>query len=312
MSPGRIDQSWRAIATPSKRYVIKTNSDNTRFLKEVIARVEASRDLFEEEYPPETPLTHVSVVRVFDDQDGFAKYGDTPPGAIGWFSPSTTELVLFDGVNIDRNVTYAVMTHEAFHQYCHFLFGKSEAHRWFDEGHGDYFGAFEFKRGKAIPGKKMPGGYNRVPEIKQMFRDKSYKPLSEHLYYNHGQWQGQGPTNVSCYAQSWSIIYFLRMGTRGKVSKRMWKKEYADILPHYTKALKSGFAEAYEELREAIKADAEAKGKTVTPGMLELDRSFISPKTKKKIWAAAMDASFGQIDLDEFQADWERFVDKEI
>ena len=66
-------EGWRAIATPSERYVIKTNSDNNKFLKEVIERVEASRDLFEAEYPPETPLTHVSVVRVFDKAEALVE-----------------------------------------------------------------------------------------------------------------------------------------------------------------------------------------------------------------------------------------------
>jgi hypothetical protein len=65
--------------------------------------------------------------------------------------------VLFDAVSVDRNMTYAVMSHEAFHQYCHFLFEQSEAHRWFDEGHGDYYGGVEFKGNKAVITSTMPG-----------------------------------------------------------------------------------------------------------------------------------------------------------
>ena len=55
-----------------------------------------------------------------------------------------------------------VMRHEAFHQYCHFLFGQSEAHRWFDEGHADYYGGMKVtgSRGKITP--KMPAGLDRL------------------------------------------------------------------------------------------------------------------------------------------------------
>ena len=61
-------------------------------------------------------------------------------------------------VEYDRNSTYAVMTHEAFHQYCFFLFDQSEAHRWFDEGHGDYYGGAKFSGRRAKITSKMPAG----------------------------------------------------------------------------------------------------------------------------------------------------------
>jgi len=292
---------WRALSTPSEKFIIKTSSDSAKFIKEVILRLERSREVFEEDFPPPEGFDAVSVVRICDSEVEFHKYGDTLPGVAGWFNPRSTELVLYDAVNIDRNQSYAVMTHEAFHQYCHYLFGKSEAHRWFDEGHGDYYGGIKFKGSRAKVTARMPGGLDRFMRAKELIKTDEVKPLKEHLNFNHPQWQRQGPTNTSPYEQSWSIIYMLRQGTEGKVTKKVWKKEYADIIPSYVTTLKAGFKAAYDELRE--KAGDEA-------GELEFDRSDINPERKAEIWEAAMEASWGQIDLDEFEANWKLYVVK--
>ncbi len=222
----RATGGWRAAPTPSKRFIIKTDSDDKDFIAKVIARLEKSRDLFEQDFPPKEPLTHVSIVRVCGTEEVFHSYGGTGGGVAGWFSPASTELVLYDGKNTDRNMTFAVMSHEAFHQYCHFLFQESEAHRWFDEGHGDYYGGAKMGRSKQAPMKitpKMPAGLGRLGIIREMVRTATYAPLEDHLNYSHGQWQSQGPSNVSCYAQSWSIVYMLRQGALGKVPKKVWK-----------------------------------------------------------------------------------------
>ena len=165
----RDQGGWRAYPTPSKRYIIKYDGDDEKFIDKVIARLEASRDLFEKDFPPSKPIEHVSVVRICNTEEVFHSYGGTGGGVAGWFSPATTELVLYDNQQVDRNMTYAVMTHEGFHQYCHFLFNESEAHRWFDEGHGDYYGGAKMGRSKKSPMKitpKMPAGLGRIGEIR--------------------------------------------------------------------------------------------------------------------------------------------------
>ena len=129
---------WRALPTPSKKFIMVTSCENQKFIDEVIERLERSREIYEADYPPPADFTHVSIVRLCAKEEEFHRYGGTGGGVAGWFNPSTTELVLYDAKAIDRNISYAVMTHEGFHQYCHFLFGRSEAHRWFDEGLGDY------------------------------------------------------------------------------------------------------------------------------------------------------------------------------
>ncbi|MFT5284491.1 MAG: hypothetical protein ACI8TQ_000648, partial [Planctomycetota bacterium] len=303
---------WTVLPTPSKRYLIKTSSTNKKFVDEVIERLELSRDLFERDFPPEQPITDVSVVRICGTEKEFHSYGKTRRGVGGWFSPSSAELVIFDYRETDRNATYSVMSHEAFHQYCHYLFGRSEAHRWFDEGHGDYYGGVRFNLGKAKVTKKMPGGFNRLPVIKSMLQSDDQAPLAQHLYFDHAEWQSQGPSGVSCYAQSWSIIYMLRRGALGELPRKMWEPEYAEILPNYMRTLSQGFREAYEQLTILRKAEASEDGRELTPDELEFDSEDLEEETREEIWKVAMAESWGKIDLEAFEEHWLSFVRKQL
>jgi hypothetical protein len=205
------------------------------------------------------------------------------------------------------------MSHEAFHQYCHFLFGQSEAHRWFDEGHGDYYGGAEFKRGRAQITPRMPAGLDRLTVIREMIREQTYAPLKKHLNFNHPQWQSQGPSNVAPYSQSWSIVYMLRQGTLGKVPRKCWRDEYADIIPNYVRTLYAGYQEAYAEQRKERLKEAEGEaggaGRSVA---LDGGRLPLSAEQKAEIWKKAFDASWGGIDLDQFEQDWVRYVTKDL
>ncbi|MDG1051546.1 MAG: hypothetical protein P8M11_09905 [Planctomycetota bacterium] len=303
-------EGWRAIGTPSKRFVVLTNATKKAFIKEVLKRLEVSRDVYEKDFPPPADFNAVSVIRICRDREEFQRFSGAGGGVAGYFSPMSVELVLYDNVETDRNSTYAVVSHEAFHQYCHFLFGQSEAHRWFDEGHGDYYGGMKIagSRGKITP--KMPSGLDRLSVIRDMVREESYKPLSEHLYFNHRQWQSQGPSNVSCYAQSWSVIYMLRQGALRKVSRKVWEDEYADIIPNYVSTLNQGFQDAYKEIRDKRIERAEKKGLELDPSDLKINRFDLDPRQKQKIWDAAMEASWGQVDLDEFEANWVLYIQK--
>jgi len=200
--------------------------------------------------------------------------------------------VLYDAVDTDRNSTYAVMSHEGFNQYCHFLFEQSEAHRWFDEGHGDYYGGARFKGRKSEITAQMPAGLDRLSVIKEMVNQDTYVPIEEHVNYDHPSWQGQGPSNVSCYAQSWSIIYMLRRGALGEVPKKVWKDEYASIIPNYVSTLSAGFQEAYAEIlakREGRAGDAERE---LSDEDKEINRFDLSSKQKEEIWEKAMDGAY--------------------
>ncbi len=302
---------WRVIGTPSERFVILTSSSKKAFIDNVIERLEVSRDVFEADFAPPEGFNAVSVVRICADQEQFRSFGNVPDGVAGYFSPRSVELVLYDNVEEDRNATYAVISHEAFHQYCHFLFNQSEAHRWFDEGQGDYYGGMKVKGGRGKITPKMPAGLDRLGIARELVRTDTYTPLEDHLNFNHKQWSNSnGKTGVGAYAQSWSIIYMLRQGALRKVSRKVWKDEYAEIIPNYVSSLTKGFEDAYESIRKERIAKAKKKGKELDPSELRVNRFDLDPREKKKIWKAAIAASWGQINLEEFEENWKLYVKK--
>lgn len=312
---------WRLVETPSKRYLIKTNvpKKDRKDIDEVIDRIEASRALYEEDFPPMVEITSVSVIRVCATREDFNIYGQTGGGVAGYFNPGSEELVLFFDNMMSKDSTLSVMAHEGFHQYCHFLFNRSEAHRWFDEGHGDYYGACTMRGRKLVPGDDMDGGLARIPEIKSMLKADKIKPLSEHIRYSHPEWQNQGPSGVSCYAQSFSLIRFLREGARGKVSKKYWKDDYADIIPNYIEALSYGYGEAYEKIQAEAREQLDILEKTpgAPPDQIEAWSTrlnspwdFLDRTEKQDIMDQAMVDSWGLIDEEEFEERWLEYVDK--
>ncbi len=309
---------WRLVETPTKQYLIKTNAEDDGDIQEVIQRLEASRALYEKDFPPAKPITSISVVRVCASESDFHAYGQTGGGVAGWFNPGSEELVLYFGEG-SKESTLSVMAHEGFHQYCHFLFGRAEAHRWFDEGHGDYYGAWRMKGKQLVQEEDMRGGLARVPELREMSRNQTIKPLSAHIRYDHGAWQTQGPTNVSCYAQSFGLVYFLREGANGNLKRKYWKEEWAEIIPNYMAKLNEGYESAYEAVREEgrellERLDGQDPEK-VDPKELEEARNrvdrpwdFAHPD-KQAIWNDAINASWGLVNEDEFEQHWLDWVE---
>jgi hypothetical protein len=308
---------WRLIETPSKNYVIKTNCEDRKSIKKAILRLEASRKLFEKDFPPAEPITNVSVVRICKTSREFNSYSGMGDGVAGYFSPSSEELVLYFGENSNGlDLTLAVMTHEGFHQYCHFLFNRAAAHRWYDEGHGDYYGAFKLVGSRLKPDDDMKGGLARIPEMKKMIANGDVAPLSEHLRYTHSEWQSQGPSGVSCYAQSFTIIYFLREGSRS----RYYEKEYKDIIPNYISSLHAGYVKGYADyieeqegnLKTALEADADEEIIENIKERISRPWVYLDSEKRKAIGYKAIDDSWGKIDEDEFEKNWLNYIDKEL
>jgi hypothetical protein len=308
---------WRLIETPSKNYVIKTNCEDRKSIKKAILRLEASRKLFEKDFPPAETITNVSVVRICKTRREFNGYSGMGDGVAGYFSPSSEELVLYFGENSNGlDLTLAVMTHEGFHQYCHFLFNRAAAHRWYDEGHGDYYGAFKLVGNKLKPEDDMKGGLARIPEMKRMIANGDVAPLSEHLRYTHPEWQSQGPSGVSCYAQSFTIIYFLREGSRS----RYYEKEYADIIPNYIASLHAGYVKGYADyveeqegkLKTALEAGADEELIDNLKERISKPWSYLGGEERKLISYKAIDDSWGKIDEAEFEKNWLDYINNEL
>jgi predicted DNA-binding antitoxin AbrB/MazE fold protein len=164
----------------------------------------------------------------------------------------------------------------------------------------------------------MKDGLSRLPHIKRMLRENTYAPLSRHIRFNHQEWQTQGGGGVECYSQSFSIIYFLREGARGKVSSKYWKKEYKAILPNYIKHLNDGYREALQEMREDLEEtltdlrEADADVKMIEVIEARLKRMRLGDDERQEVWNRAMAESWGLIDEDEFEERWKEYVLKEL
>ena len=189
----------------------------------------------EEEAGEQLGKPRFSVFRLCATYDQFRKYGNTSGGVVGWFSPASKELVVFLGGDkmMGKGATETVTYHEGWHQFADFYFDhpdtptKQSLHRWFDEGHGDYFGGYRWgKSGWTYYGSKM-----RYDSCKNMVRVGDYIPFKEIVHWNRQRFYTDRPSYR--YAQAFSMIDFLRRGERS----RGWDPRWADALDMYRKVM---------------------------------------------------------------------------
>jgi hypothetical protein len=187
-----------------------------------------------------TPLemSRCSVVRVVQNRDQYASYGG-PPQSAGYWNFVDEELVLFDDKELGgRRNTWAVLNHEAFHQYIFYFFGNLSPHSWYNEGTGDFYSGYQYKNGRF---ELKPFDW-RVSTIKEALRQRengkqTYIPLKELVRYTQAEYYGRNKYGIDGgdnYAQGWSFVWFLRTGAKGS---RAWNKAWAPILDTYLEAL---------------------------------------------------------------------------
>ncbi|MDP6410039.1 MAG: hypothetical protein QGI46_11735 [Planctomycetota bacterium] len=176
-----------------------------------------------------------SVVRVCAKQSEYSEYGG-PGGSAGYWAWVHEELVLYDDkAGGGRGDTWAVLNHEAFHQYIFYLYGKLSPHSWYNEGHGDFFSGHEYKHKRFV---LKPFDW-RVRTIQQAIRDGKHVPLKDLVRFTQREYYGNNKYGVGGgqnYAQGWSFVYFLRTG---KKSSSKWNKAWDDVLDVYFTTLAS-------------------------------------------------------------------------
>jgi len=184
-------------------------------------------------------LGKCSVVRLCLNKDQYLQYGGRQ-GTSGYFSPLEEELLIFDDKEDEgRDATWSVMNHEGFHQYIYAFFGNVSPHSWYNEGTGDYYAGFDFNsKTKKFTPKIDKGRQDNL----LLIRDK-YAPLRDFVRWTQSQYYGANEGNGNaggtlpgwaCYAQGWSMIWFLRHG-EGKA--KGWQKPWGTILDTYLKTL---------------------------------------------------------------------------
>jgi hypothetical protein len=255
-------ENWDYFTTPN--YMIafswdrKDHRDRTpayKFAIDMGERIEEIRELFAEHYPPHKGMkVNYSVIRVCSDYDEFLKYGEIPPGVVGWFSPATKELCVFRDVDhifdFDDDGTLAVVYHEAWHQYADQYWPDVELHRWFDEGLAEYFGTWR-RRGRSWRYVYHEGRYDSVrAQMKTgaLIRSDAIIGWERAKFY--------GARAPDHYAQAWVMVDFLKRGEE-KLRSR-WDPSWSKILPNYAKACleEKDPEKAVEKALEGIDVDA--------------------------------------------------------
>ncbi len=222
-------KEWDIFAT--KHFIVLYSAEAKRkakaraFAHHIAARMDEMHDVYEKYFPPHKNMKKWwSVLRICRDRREFNRYGGTSGGVIGWFNPLSKELVIFNGKGGFSVETVAY--HEGWHQYAHFWFPGAHLHRWFDEGHGDFFGSM-IRQGKKrwVPAKSKM----RTANIKSLVATKKFVPVNAIVRWHTDKFYGPGAPNY--YAEGWAIVDFLRRGHKTP----FWKKKWGKILPTYIK-----------------------------------------------------------------------------
>jgi hypothetical protein len=281
----RLVPGWKAEDT--EHYIVIYDTKDQPLVRKIVRDLELLREEYVKLFPASDPVQAVSTVRICKNAEEYVAYGGDPDTA-GYWNWDAEELVLYDAESVDRHVksdadTFVVLYHEAFHQYIHYSSGELPPHSWFNEGHGDYFSGALIKDGKLRSIGPNPW---RVDTVKAMVERGRTIPWKEILRYEQPEFYAKDKVG-RCYAQGWSMIYFLR---KSKLVEK--RPEWARILPAYFETLKSAYAEA--------KSDLERQGKSQD----RVARTRAGLEARKR----AVETAFSGVDLDEIETAWEEFV----
>lgn len=281
----QLVRGWDADDT--ENYIFVFSTKDQKLLQIMKRELESIRMEYERLFPPAQPVTAVSTVRICKSLDEYHQYGG-PRGSGGYWNSRAEELVFFDYDSLDeagkkkkgKANSRIVLYHEAFHQYIHYSTGELPPHSWFNEGTGDFFS------GANINGSKVTGiGVNpwRVALIQRGIEDGSTVEWDELIRFEQPEFY-RGDRIGMCYAQAWSLIYFLRE-SKAAQKHPMWSR----INQVYFDTLKAAYAEELARLApEATEDMRRAAGKLARERAVEL--------------------AFEGVDLGELDASWREFV----
>lgn len=291
----KVIAGWKYMASPKEQYAMLYDEGvKDDLIKQIGTEIEAIRaQVYEKLFPPDKPVTAVSVIRVCKDKEQYMAYGGSPSSA-GYWQFTQGELVFYkDSQN--PNDALRVLYHEAFHQYIFYSVGALSPHSWFNEGHGDFFSGHNYKNGKFELGE-FQWRKDLAASIK---REKRTVPLKEWLtwdqskYYNESA-NHRGLSGQDNYALGWNFIYFLRT-TKNPA--------YQKFLETYFNTLKGLVTKARDERRKArdkVKADGGDPG--------EEEPEWLANRMKEDEWCdTALKEALKGVDLDQMEKDWLAF-----
>jgi len=234
LNHGALCSDWNTMVSAKGSYLIEY-ATRSEFAKRIGEELETIVGLYREVIPTGKATPQVRV-KVFDREEDFVQYAGFY-GAAAYWSPAQEEIVCyrFEGDKVklkesseeftiaeDKNpedVTFKILYHEAFHQYIYYVMSRERmvyVPSWLNEGLGDYF--FGGAWGKSP--RKFAVGVNdwRVKKIVTAVKDGRQVPLDKILRYEQRQYYTEPGL---CYAEGWSIIYFLL--TSDVAKKKGWQ-----------------------------------------------------------------------------------------
>ena len=284
----QLPRGWRADDT--ENYIFLYSTKDEKLIRILKRELEAIRRAYLELFPPVEEIRAVSAVRVCKDQTEYHQYGGSRGSAGYWYSQAK-ELVFYDqGKGEGRADSRIVLYHEAFHQYIYYSAGEVAPHTWFNEGYGDYFSGARFSRTGDIA--KIGVNPWRIRTVKYLVAQGRYVPFGEILYMEKPQFYADAGR---CYAQAWSMVYFLRESREVRRRPR-WKR----ILPQYFETLKTVFEDELYALEERKVADPDGPGPEDPEALGEV---------KKKARDAAIEAALEGVDIHALEAAWVEFIE---
>jgi len=281
----KLVRGWEAEDTPNYIFVFSTRDEPLR--RRLKRDLEAMRLEYERLFPAARAVTAVSTVRICRDEAEYRQYGG-PPGSGGYWNWKAKELVFFDYAD-DKHErgsgkadALIVLYHEAFHQYIYYSVGEVSPHSWYNEGTGDFFS------GAQVTGNKVARiGVNpwRVALIKSVVAQGRHIPFKDIFKFEQPEFYNPGRVGI-CYAQAWSMIYFLR--TAKDVAR---EPTWAKILPVYFDTLKEEYALAMSE-------------RTSAEPLTDTERYLVERRAREK----ALEAALADVDVQALENAWRAFV----
>jgi hypothetical protein len=266
---------WNLFESPN--YFVVSNNRDEDFVEELMSRLEAIREVYEQDYPVEKAIearrknaareqetqakkeertpdedeaqrtaaekadpmeqSRTSVARVCATQDEYHSYGG-PRSTSGYWASGHEELVLYDAqANQGRNSTWMTLNHEAFHQYIFYFYGNIAPHSWYNEGTGDYYAGYQLDGRGKF---QLDKNSNRVRLVEQNLSQGKYCPLKEFVRWTQAQYYERVPNDygVDVFDAYAQGWSFIYFLRTGKKSKaKGWNAAWDSILDTYLDAL---------------------------------------------------------------------------
>ncbi len=272
----RIEERMQLPAKWSARdtihYLVLGNVEDELMLRRISADLEILRATLARDLPPAADYGHdaASVVRVCADREEYLAYGGLR-GALGYFSPTEAELVLYLGPSLEA--TLETVYHEAFHQYVYHSTGGVAPQPWFDEGMGEYYAGARIEGGRIVGIEPLE---LRLAGLRQSLAAGQWRPLGELLKLDQASYYANAGLH---YAQGWSLVYFLRTDPAA-LGRTSWRR----LLDRYYGALAASWSVEIERARPS--------------GRLE-----VAPARARAL-AAAGQAALEGVDLEALEEAW--------